>query len=249
MKATLEIQNQTISIDLNNPYDLSFPLRGSSRNPLAWYLDPPTIQPVETADWVGSVQKGASVNFNSIWFNPHAHGTHTECVGHITPENHSVYTTLRRYFFTAELISVASETHGDDQVISKKQIQTLLGDKKPEALVIRTMPNTVSKKQVRYDHTNWPYLEEAAAHYLRELGVLHLLVDMPSVDKEKDEGALLAHKAFWNYPEAPRMEATITELIFANNRVPDGSYILELQTAPFMNDATPSRPLLYKILE
>ncbi len=70
---------------------------------------------------------------------------------------------------------------------------------------------------------------------------------MPSVDKEKDDGALLAHKAFWNYPEKPRLNATITELIYVRNKVKDGSYILNLQVANFNNDAAPSRPVLYEI--
>ena len=90
-------------------------------------------------------------------------------------------------------------------------------------------------------------MEGEAANFLRELGVDHLLIDLPSVDKEKDEGKLLAHKAFWDYPKNTRFNATITEFIYVNNRIKDGSYILNLQTASFVNDATPSRPVLYKI--
>jgi kynurenine formamidase len=41
-------------------------------------------------------------------------------------------------------------------------------------------------------------LAEDAALFLHESGIKHLLIDLPSVDKEKDEGKLLAHKAFWN---------------------------------------------------
>jgi hypothetical protein len=41
----------------------------------------------------------------------------------------------------------------------------------------------------KYSHTNPPYLEEAAALSLRKLNK-HLLIDLPSVDKEKDEGKL-----------------------------------------------------------
>ena len=81
---------------------------------------------------------------------------------------------------------------------------------------------------------------------LREMGVKHLLIDLPSVDKEKDNGKLLAHKAFWNFPENPRFEATITELVFVPNDVQDGSYLLNLMIAPFHNDATPSKPVLYR---
>jgi hypothetical protein len=72
------------------------------------------------------------------------------------------------------------------------------------------------------------------------------LVDIPSVDKEIDGGALAFHHAFWNVPEQPITNRTITELIYVPNEVEDGHYILELQLSNFDNDAAPSRPLLYK---
>jgi len=78
------------------------------------------------------------------------------------------------------------------------------------------------------------------------LGVKHLLVDIPSVDKEIDGGTLAFHHAFWNVPEQPITNRTITELIYVPNEVEDGHYILELQVSNFDNDAAPSRPLLYK---
>ena len=98
--------------------------------------------------------------------------------------------------FTAQVITVAAEVAGEDKIISKTQIQYLLKRKNPEALVIRTMPNTKDKKSKQYSHTNWPYLTEEAAVFIREKGIKHLLIDLPSVDKEKDDGQLLAHKAF-----------------------------------------------------
>tara|TARA_Y100000815_G_scaffold275795_1_gene317864 strand:+ start:12793 stop:13545 length:753 start_codon:yes stop_codon:yes gene_type:complete len=248
LRATFKIDKQRFTIDLEKPLDISIPLRGSSKNPVAWYVERPSIAPVQLEDWVGSVKKGASVNFNTISFNPHAHGTHTECFGHISETFHSVHKVLKRHFFTTELISVAPETRGEDQVISETQIRDLLEGKQPEALVIRTLPNTHAKKQKNHSHTHWPYLTEKAALFIRKLGVQHLLIDLPSVDKEKDDGALLAHKAFWDFPKNPRKNATITEFVYVNNHIKDGNYILNLQTAPFVNDATPSRPLLYKIL-
>ena len=75
-----------------------------------------------------------------------------------------------------------------------------------------------------------------------------MLIDLPSVDKEKDDGKLLAHKAFWNTSGKTRFDATITEFIFVPNAVKDGTYFLNLQIAPFENDATPSKPILYKII-
>jgi len=243
----LNLDGKLLEIDLSNPLDISIPLKASSENPIAWYLKKPIIEPVKEGDWIGKVSEGASVNFNNIAFNPHAHGTHTECIGHITPKFYSINETLKTFFFLAEVISVEPEVQGEDFVILETQIKTLLRDKKPEALVIRTLPNTISKKAKKYSNTNWAYLSERAANFIREIGVQHLLIDTPSVDKEKDDGKLLAHKAFWNYPSEPRLEATITEFIFVSNNIKDGSYLLNLQIAPFHNDASPSKPVLYKM--
>lgn len=246
MKATITIKEELFTVNLSKPLDISIPLSDTQKNPLAWYLEKPKIEPVQLDNWVGKVTEGASVNFNNILFNPHAHGTHTECVGHISKEFHSVNKVFDRYFFTSEVISVTPKTLRDDLIISSEQLKNLLDGKAPEAVVIRTFPNTSSKKSRNYSNTNWPYLEENAAKYLRELGVKHLLIDLPSVDKEKDEGQLLAHKAFWNYPKKPRYDATITEFIYVSNSIKDGSYLLNLQMASFENDASPSRPVLFK---
>ena len=248
MIATLEIDTVTKKIDLSKPLDISIPLNASLENPIAWYLNEPKIEPVKEGDWIGKVSEGASVNFNTIEFNPHAHGTHTECIGHITSEFHSINKTLKKFFFQAELITVMPDKKGDDLVISKEQIKKVLNGNRPEALIIRTMPNSDTKKSKKYSNTNWAYLLEEAAAYIKEVGITHLLIDLPSVDKEKDEGKLLAHKAFWNYPLAPRLDATITEFIYVPAPILDGSYILNLQIASFENDATPSKPILYKVL-
>ena len=90
-------------------------------------------------------------------------------------------------------------------------------------------------------------MDENAAHYLRNLSVKHLLLDVPSIDKEEDKGELLAHHAFWNYPSDPRTECTISELVYVPENVKDGVYLLNLQIASFDNDASPSKPVLYSI--
>ncbi|MGB1217373.1 MAG: cyclase family protein, partial [Saprospiraceae bacterium] len=74
-----------------------------------------------------------------------------------------------------------------------------------------------------------------------------LLIDLPSVDREEDGGALLSHKAFWNYPKKPRTDCTITELIYIPDMVEDGMYLLNIQIASFEIDVSPSKPVLYRI--
>ncbi len=241
-------------IDLSKPIDISIPLTNTDENPIAWYLGKPVIEPVKVDDWVGKVSEGSSsTNFNNIFFNPHAHGTHTECLGHITRDFYSINQCLKQFFFTAELISITPETINNDLVITKNQIETALNRETPEAIIIRTLPNLETKKSKKYSHTNPAYLTEEAAIFIREIGIQHLLIDLPSVDREEDEGKLLAHKAFWyvknvaDLNDDARLNCTITEMIFVEDEVQDGSYILNLQIASFENDASPSKPILYSL--
>ncbi len=248
MITTITHKQTSYTVDLSKPLDISILLRASKNNVNAWYIGAPNIEPVTDGKWIGKVSKGASTNFNNIYFNPHGHGTHTECVGHITPDFYSINNTLTQFFFIAEVISVTPQKQGEDTIITKQHIATAVTSTSSEALVIRTLPNTEEKNNTQYSHTNWPYLTEEAAVYIRTLGIKHLLIDLPSVDKEKDEGKLVAHKAFWNYPQATRHQATITEMIYVKNTIADGMYLLNLQIASFENDASPSKPILYKIL-
>lgn len=249
MKAVINVNSRTYAIYIDRPLDISIPLKATQSNVNAWYIDAPKIEPANVDGMIISVDEGASVNFNNIQFNPHAHGTHTECVGHITKKAYSINKYLKQFFFVAEVITVAPEKLGDDFVISAKQLRFVIGNKKREAIIIRTIPNTKEKLTRQYSNTNPPYLLEEAAVYLKEKGVKHILIDLPSVDKEQDDGELLAHNAFWNTSGKIRTDATITEFIFVPNSVEDGKYILNLQIAPFENDASPSKPILYKLYE
>ena len=116
-----------------------------------------------------------------------------------------------------------------------------------DALIIRTIPNEINKRKKNYSHTNPPYFLKEAMDYIVNQGVRHLLVDVPSVDKEKDGGQLVAHKSFWKFPDDIRHGCTITELIYVPKIIEDGMYLLNLQCVPFENDASPSRPLLFKL--
>lgn len=258
MVSTIRINSHEYNLDLSKPIDISIPITNDDKNPIAWYIEKPVIEPVVFGEWIGKVSEGSSTNFNNIFFNPHGHGTHTECLGHITREFYSINQCLKQFFFTAELISITPENIDGDLVITSKSISTALdvtfklGVPK-EALIIRTLPNLEEKKHRNYSHTNPPYLSEEAAIFIREIGIKHLLIDLPSVDREEDEGKLLAHKAFWNVKNVTnlnddaRLDCTITEMIFVPNEIPDGYYLLNIQIASFENDASPSKPVLYSL--
>lgn len=249
MIAKITIGNNTYSIDLEKPLDLSLALQSGTENPNAWYVDPPQFSPVRQDDFVGSVAAGNSVNFYELRLNPHAHGTHTECLGHISAAHESVNGLLHRYFYKAQLITVQPESKNQDRIIEAHQIESELKDADIEALIIRTLPNTEDKKTRQYSHTNWPYLSKKAAQMICRKGIQHLLIDTPSVDREKDEGKLVAHRAFWDIDGIAREHATITEFVYAADSIQDGMYLLELQLPNIVLDAVPSRPILYALIK
>lgn len=241
-------------IDTDKPLDLSIELTHLANNPRAWYVDLPKFEPVRANGFIGSVVEGGSVNFRDIFFNPHGHGTHTECFGHISKEWVNVNNALKTYWFKVRLVSLEPKFiyntafNIEDQLFTLDQFQNIpLQD--ITGLLVRSLPNKTSKKCTNYSDTNPPYFQAEIADLLRDKGILHFLVDLPSVDRETDGGALAFHHRFWDYPKNPRENATITEFIYVDDSIEDGLYFMNLQTAPFNNDATPSRPILYKIYE
>ena len=241
--------DQSRYIDTHEPLDISLSLSNTEANPRAWYVDPPRFEPVRTEHYIGSIAEGGSVNFRDIFFNPHGHGTHTECLGHITEKVHSINQNLKEFFFEAQVISIEPKERqvGDDidHVITLEQFEAL--EIQSEALILRTLPNLQEKHTTNYSSSNPAYLEKEIASLLIDKGVKHFLLDLPSVDRESDGGALEFHHVFWGVPENPNFERTITELIFVPDTIDDGLYILNIHVAPFENDAAPSRPVLYRI--
>ena len=248
MIITLHHEDQAYEADLSKPHDISIPFLPDSRGVNCFYAPPVEISPVIAGDFIGDTKKGGLVNFKNIKFNPHGNGTHTECVGHIATKKYSINASLNKFHYLARVISISPEMlKNGDQVITYTQIKKLENLITTEALIIRTLPNELSKKQRKYSGSNPPYIHHKAVRFLVERGVHHLLIDLPSVDREEDDGKLLAHKAFWQYPSLVRKNATITELIYVPNKIKDGLFMLMIGIAPFDLDATPSKPLLFKL--
>ena len=237
-------------IDLASPFDLSLPLIADRKGPSAWYVEPMRIEPVRANGWVGAVAEGGSVNFRDIAFNPHGHGTHTECVGHITEVVHSVNEVVLPAFLPAFVVSLAPvQAPNGDWVLRAEDLLAAVPQSGASALIVRSLPNESDKQVRNWSNTNPPYFEAEGLAVLAQRGVQHLLVDLPSVDREEDGGELAGHRAFWQLgaSDGPRMDATITEFIFVPDALRDGWCALNLQTAPFVNDATPSRPVVYPV--
>jgi kynurenine formamidase len=134
-----------------------------------------------------------------------------------------------------------------DHVITLDQLNKFIPETGTESIIIRTITNDVSKQHMNYSATNPAYLDIACVEYFNRFGIRHLLIDTPSVDREEDGGVLAFHHAYWGVPDKLDFKRTITEMIFVKDEITDGHYILDLQVAPFENDASPSRPVLYRI--
>ena len=148
-----------------------------------------------------------------------------------------------------QLVTILPQRKGGDCIITKEALEMLLSPlPKQEAIVLRTLPNEVLKKSLKYSGTNPPYLTKEAMQYLVSRGYQHFLTDLPSVDKEQDEGRLEAHKVWWDLEGKKRFNCTITELVYVESSIPDGKYMLHLGLANFPNDAVPSRPVLFPLV-
>ena len=250
MLIQIQHQRQNYQADLSKPIDISIPLKEGTEGVNCFYAPFMETAPVIEGDFIGSTAKGGPVNFLNVKLNPHGNGTHTECVGHITKEKISIHESLNNFHFFAKLVSVyPSRLVNGDRVILKEQLEELIQPHEAKALIIRTLPNDDLKKRMNYSGTNPPFLHYTAVQHLVDCNIQHLLIDLPSVDREEDGGALLAHKAFWQYPDDIRIKCTISELIYVPNEIKDGLFLLNLQTASFEIDVSPSKPVLYNLMK
>lgn len=248
--------------------DITIPLDFDGLQPSFYDADPATARPMHSGQFIGDTRLGGSCNAEHVDIIAHCNGTHTECVGHITHERVSVHRLATAPLYPCRLVSVQTpgvrdtQEHGgpfaekNDRLITRAALQAALGDPDTPALAIRTLPNGPDKRTRVYKATDTPYFSVEAMTWIVDSGVEHLLVDTPSVDRLIDEGRLTTHRIFWgmkpgsrSVADAARPGATITELIFAPETVADGLYLLDLQVAPFMSDAAPSRALLHAVIK
>lgn len=267
MKISVEIGSKTYRIRADKPLNIAIPLNFNGSQPNAYGVEKAASKPCEAGELVGDTRRGGSCNFEQYKFIPHCNGTHTESVGHITFERISVHESLKDAFIPATLISVSPENASEtdetysaglidtDKLITKKILENALqtaNENFLEGLIVRALPNDESKLTREYLEEVPPFFSTEAMQFIREKNIKHLVCDLPSIDRLFDEGKLANHRIFWNIEagkfetnENSLIENTITELAFMPDEIKDGAYILNLQIAAFMSDASPSRPVLF----
>ena len=255
MLMSFEVGSRKFVADMTRGVSIAIPLHFGGPQPNFFGAPPADAAPVKSGAWVGDVRKGGSCNVYRYNFTPHCNGTHTECIGHMVEDPVYVAECLPTAPLPATLVSVTPK----EMLIDATQLQAALlrhsqgGFRR--ALVLRTLPNGEDKLTRRYEgKLPAAYVGLDAAELLVRMGVEHLLLDVPSLDPAEDEGRMSAHRVFWDMPahshrlaDVRRPKATVTEMVYVPDSVPDGYYLLDLQIPAFMTDAAPSRPVLYPV--
>lgn len=258
--------------DVSAPVDLAITLQFPGPQPRFFADAPASAAPLRAGRFVGTVASGAGCNCGVYTLSPHCHGTHTECVGHVTdnatalagltpvPPALALLVSVRPEALGPAAAGQASRGRADDPVITRPVLAAAAARwiRDPwTALVVRTLPNDPGKRYRRYEGPcPAPYFTPDAMHWVVERDVTSLVVDMPSLDRADDGGSLAAHRVFWGLPpdvrdahQARRGRAMVTELAYVPDTVHDGLYLLDLQVPAFATDAAPSRPVIYPVKE
>jgi arylformamidase len=260
-------------VDLGQPVSLAMEVRFDGEGSGHFGAPAPSARPLTVPGFSGSVAAGASCNCSTLTLTPHCNGTHTECAGHLTLQPLDAFRTVPPGLIPAVVLSVAPESgartsetsrpppRAEDRLITRRLLAgawslRARAASSARALVIRTLQRTSPGGGSTLERPGVapPYLSYEAMLWIAEQGIEHLIVDLPSVDRIQDEGALTAHRAFFGLPpgvrdldQARRRQCTITELAHVPPAVADGEYLLELQVPALAGDAVPSRPLLYAL--
>ncbi len=269
MKLSVEIGGETYHADTSKPLDITIPVDFSGEGLTAFGAPSASAKAYAAGDYIGDVQQGGSCNCELLTFAPHLHGTHTECVGHISHERICISDVFSGGITPATVVTVlpvkpsetdetyAVECSSDDALITKSNLQNLINNNEfIESLIVRTSPNNLPKRLGKYSTEIPAFFTTEAMEFVADIGVKHLLIDTPSVDRLDDEGKLSNHHIFWNISQGSHdvdmaniSPKTITELIYVADEIKDGNYLLDLQVAALMMDAAPSHPILYEVTE
>ncbi len=238
-------QNTTYLADLNKPIEIGIPVQ-RAKGVSSFGIANADYKVYQDGSFIGNKNQGAGCNLETITFTPHGNSTHTECYGHISLSQHFVNDCIKDSFYLAMLHTFKLKKEGEDNVLDLSDLN-FIELNRYDALIIRVLPNTKEKVHTDYSGVNAPYILSSDMQKIVDCGIEHIVLDLPSVDKEWDNGVLASHHIFWQYPANPRTSASITEFAYVANEIADGKYLLKLNIANFVSDAAPSRPILYPI--
>ena len=234
MQLSVNKDHNSYQIDLPSAVCLAIPYDYHGSQPNFYDTAPGEAVPFQQDKFIGKVKNNKGCNVMVINQNIHCTGTHTECAGHILEKDIYINDVLLPGFIHSELISITPinwyETEesyhvnvdDNDMVITKKDLEKKLSHSR-EGLVIRTLPNKKEKLTQKYNASNTAFFTTDAITFLNDLGVKHLVVDTPSIDRTNDNGMLGNHHRYFEINQP--FKKTITELAFIPNSLDDLSLI------------------------
>jgi len=261
--AHLSLNDRDYSVDYSQGISVAIPLDPHGAQPSFFVDQPASATPLKSGDYIGDVNAGGSCNAEVIRFVPHCHGTHTECIGHLSSERITVQQTIYAGPCVVQVLSFQNPGGADANdmsmdvglVMEMDWIQASLHPD-AQALAIRSMPNPIDKMSRDYAlDPEYPVFSLQAMQFLAAGNLKHLLLDTPSLDRANDGGKLSNHRTWWgigNGLEHGSLDAakrSVTEMIYIPESVKDGLYWMHLELSPLMSDATPSRPVIYPLTE
>lgn len=262
MHIELSWGSERVVVDTARRIELSQPLGAELPQPSAFGIAPLRQEVFQVGGFVGDTRRGGSCNVTVFTLTPHGNGTHTESIGHIVHEQVPVTGCLAEPFLPTVVRRVtpipASESPESytpapapaDRLLTRAALSASGPLNLPGngALVVLTgTPPAAS-----FGPETSAYFTHEALRWIVDQGVMHLLMDMPSVDRLDDQGLLSNHRLFWGLPaggqrlsEASRPKATITEWLAPAENVPEGRYFAGIEVPPLISDAAPARIFLY----
>jgi kynurenine formamidase len=205
-----------------------------------------TAQPSKYGDFELSIKSGSPVNSFDLFVNIHGRTTHTECLSHVKDDKLTIDKSMEQFFYVASLVSVDLKEQNEISV-ENFDWEKVHGESK--ALIIRTLPNMPEKEHMDYSGMNPPNITPGLMQQIVDFGILHLVVDIPSVDPENDGGKVKAHKIFWNIGDDERRNSTISEMVYIPNEIEDGLFLVNINPIRIHLDAGISRIVLYELWE
>ena len=243
-----EVSGQPFVVHLKAARKLAYGLDFETLQSGAFGLPRASAQVVRAGAFTGEPAEGGSCRCEILTLIPHAHGTHTEGIGHLSDRPLPVHEDLTDVLVPATLVTPAASPAAPEGALTLEALRAALAPW-PAAWRTAVVLRLAEPWDTPRDWSGTPRLHLApeAAGWLRLEGCRHLVTDLPSLEPEWDGGKLAAHRAFWNVaPGALPDEGssrTITEMARLPADLPDGIGLLNLQIAPFARDAAPARPV------
>jgi len=240
------VAREWISVSRNIHFD-------QENSPGAFFLNRAISQTVEFEQvFVGDVDRGGSCNVDYLTFCPH-NITHIETSAHILSGECQPPTVAdinpNHLTGTAFLIDLSDLDTVHNGQITVENIHPILDTlSHPIQVIGIKTPSSNLNEHFDFSGKGFLSLHPETAKYLHKFQkngreIKCLILDLPSIDQEVDEGKLLAHRAWFGLPETgivahDTIKNTLIELAYFHG-LAAGYYDVHISPPKFQSDAAP----------